>query len=73
MSLMTMSEAQRENLSNIIPMPVGVWRCRDAGNEERNDCCGHVELWEAPLEDGFEPKCPDCLRPALLVDEVPRP
>jgi hypothetical protein len=71
MSIWTMSEAQLENLQagEIQRMPIGIFRCADAalGVEDK---CDNVTLWEAPLEDWWEPKCPHCERAAVLVEPV---
>ena len=39
---------------------------------EGEEACENVALWEAPLEDRWEPKCPSCMRPAVLVEVVAR-
>jgi hypothetical protein len=64
MSIWTMSKAQQKALAagEITPMPVGVFRCAE------DDC--YDRLWEAPLEDWWEPKCPECTQPAVLVQVV---
>jgi hypothetical protein len=65
--LWLMTEAQRSALEagDIDRMPVGIFRCA-------HDDCGHPGLWEAPAEDWWTPKCPECEREAVLV-EIVRP
>jgi hypothetical protein len=72
MSLWRMSEPQREQYDRgeILRMPIGVFRCVGASAAEGD--CNYTLLWEAPLEDWWKPKCPACMRPAVLVEVVAR-
>jgi hypothetical protein len=53
-------------------MPVGVFRCATADPSvvEDDEVCDYSGLWEAPLEEWWEPVCPECEQPAALVEIV---
>ena len=73
MTAFAMSDGQRERwrLGEIERMDLGVFRCVE-GLSGAEDDCSNDALWEAPLEDWHEARCWNCMRPALLVERVPR-
>ena len=73
MTAFTMSKGQLENYNRgeIERMQIGLFRCVE-GESGGDGECGNDSLWEAPLEEWWEPRCCDCMRPALLVEPVDR-
>ena len=58
---------------DIEPLSIGLFRCAHADPSvvDYDLTCDFVMLWEAPL-DCWEPECPECHRPAALVEVVRR-
>jgi hypothetical protein len=56
---------------NVERLNIGLFRCAHADPDivDDDETCDYVGLWEAPLEC-WEPECPECRRPAALVEIV---